>query len=162
MFQTWGRTSETETQGQKSNHFFQNRLFDFLWKGHKSGNRLIGSYNMTKKPRVTFVFLQVILIGELQRRNKLISSERPFEILQNETKIVKIRQVVLEIFNCKDLDCDSFPRRNDRGGGGGREGTPILGHIRDVRPEWVSFQAKNLRDGVNFWPKTCGWVIILI
>ena len=26
---------------------------------------------------------------------------------------------------------------------------------------WV-FQAKNLRMGVNFWSKTCGWVIILI
>ena len=39
------------------------------------------------------------------------SSERPFEILQNETKIVKIRQAVLEIFNFKDLDLDSFPRK---------------------------------------------------
>ena len=27
-------------------------------------------------------------------------------------------------------------------------GTPILGHISDVRPEWVSFRG----------PKTCGWV----
>ena len=46
-----------------------------------------------------------------------------------------------------------------RGGGGG--GTPILDHIRDVRPDWVSFPgqkpadgckflAKNLRMGVNF------------
>ena len=41
-------------------------------------------------------------------------------------------------------------------------GTPILSHIRDVRPEWVTFQAKNLRMGVDFWPKTCWWVIILI
>ena len=31
-----------------------------------------------------------------------------------------------------------------------RGGTPILGHIRDVRPEWVVFQAENLRMGVNF------------
>ena len=30
------------------------------------------------------------LKGELQRQNKLISSERPFKILQNETKIIKI------------------------------------------------------------------------
>ena len=40
--------------------------------------------------------------GELQRQNKLISSERPFKILKNETKIIKIGQAVLEIFNCKD------------------------------------------------------------
>ena len=39
--------------------------------------------------------------GELQRQNKLISSERPFKILQNETKIIKIGQAVLEIFNFK-------------------------------------------------------------
>ena len=40
--------------------------------------------------------------GELQRQNKLISSERPFKILQNETKIIKIGHAVLEIFNFKD------------------------------------------------------------
>ena len=52
--------------------------------------------------------------GELQSRNKLISSEKPFKILQNETKIVKIRQAVLEIFNFKYQDLDTFPRKNDR------------------------------------------------
>ena len=51
--------------------------------------------------------------GELQCQNKLISSKRPFRILQNETKIVKIPQPVLEIFNFKDLDLDSFPRKID-------------------------------------------------
>ena len=51
--------------------------------------------------------------GELQRQNELISSKRPFKILQNETKIVKIRQLVFEIFNFKDPDLDSFPRKND-------------------------------------------------
>ena len=40
--------------------------------------------------------------GELQRQNKLISSERPFKILQNETKTIKIGHAVLEIFNFKD------------------------------------------------------------
>ena len=45
----------------------------------------------------------------------------------------------------------------------GRGGTPILGHTRDVRPELGEFsRSKNLRIGVNFCPKTCGWVIILI
>ena len=29
---------------------------------------------------------------------------------------------------------------------GGR-GTPILGHIRDVRPEWVSFSGQKPADG---------------
>ena len=42
------------------------------------------------------------LKGELQRQNKLISSERPFKILQNETKINKIGQADLEIFNFKN------------------------------------------------------------
>ena len=37
--------------------------------------------------------------GELQHQNKLISSERPFIFLQNETKIIKIREAVLKIFN---------------------------------------------------------------
>ena len=31
-----------------------------------------------------------IIKGELQRQNKLISSRRPFKILQNETNIIKI------------------------------------------------------------------------
>ena len=35
-------------------------------------------------------------------------------------------------------------------------------HIRDVWPEWVSFQAEHLWMGVNFLPKICRWVIILI
>ena len=42
------------------------------------------------------------LKGELQRQNKLISSERPFKILQNETNIINIGHAVLEIFNFKD------------------------------------------------------------
>ena len=52
--------------------------------------------------------------GELQRQNKLISSERPFTILQNETKIIKIGQAVLEIFKFKDSDLGDFTRKNDR------------------------------------------------
>ena len=47
-------------------------------------------------------FYNFKLKGELQRQNKLISSERPFKILQNETKIIKIGHAVLEIFNFKD------------------------------------------------------------
>ena len=49
--------------------------------------------------------------GELQRQNKLISSERPFKILQNETKIIKIGHAVLEIFNFKDWDLGDFTRK---------------------------------------------------
>ena len=52
--------------------------------------------------------------GELQRQNKLISFERAFRILQNETRIIKIGQAVLEIFNFKDRDLDNFTRKNDR------------------------------------------------
>ena len=52
--------------------------------------------------------------GELQCQNKLISLGRPFKTLQNETKIIKIGQAVLEIFNFKDQDLDNFTRQNDR------------------------------------------------
>ena len=55
-----------------------------------------------------------ILKEELQRQNKLISSERPFKILQNETKIIKIGQAVLEMFKFKNRDFDNFTRKNDR------------------------------------------------
>ena len=51
--------------------------------------------------------------GELQRQNKLISSERPIKILQSETKIIKIGQAALEIFNFKDRDLDNFMRKKD-------------------------------------------------
>ena len=49
--------------------------------------------------------------GELQRQNKLISSERPFKILQNETKIIKIGHAVLKIFSFKDWDLGDFTRK---------------------------------------------------
>ena len=52
--------------------------------------------------------------GELQHQNKLISFEWPFKILQNDTKIIKIVQAVLEIFNFKDQDLDNFTRKNDK------------------------------------------------
>ena len=39
--------------------------------------------------------------GELQHQTRLISSERPFKILQNETKFIKIGQSVLKISNFK-------------------------------------------------------------
>ena len=55
-----------------------------------------------------------VLKGELQRQNKLTSFERPFQILQNETKTIKIGQAVLEIFNFKNRDFDNFTRKNDR------------------------------------------------
>ena len=36
-------------------------------------------------------------------------------------------------------------------GGGG--GTPILGHINDVRPKWVSFPGRKPADGCKFLTK---------
>ena len=68
-------------------------------------------YNFLRKSHVKTA---EIVKGELQRQNKLISSERPFKILQNETKIIKIGQAVLEILNFKDRDLDNFTRKNDR------------------------------------------------
>ena len=53
-----------------------------------------------------------LINGELQRQNKLISSEKPFKIMQNETKI--IGHAVLEIFNFKDWDLGDFARKNDK------------------------------------------------
>ena len=32
-------------------------------------------------------------------------------------------------------------------------GTPILGHIRDVRPEWVGFPGQKPADGCKFLTK---------
>ena len=51
---------------------------------------------------IAFNVKTVYVKGELQRQNKLISSERPFKILQIETKIIKIGKAVLELFNFKD------------------------------------------------------------
>ena len=34
-----------------------------------------------------------------------------------------------------------------------RGGIPILGHIRDVRPEWVSFPGRKPADGYTFLTK---------
>ena len=41
-----------------------------------------------------------------------------------------------------------YQERND--GDNTRGGTPILGHIRDVRPEWVSFPGRKPADGCKF------------
>ena len=61
--------------------------------------RLIRTNFRTRSKQVPY---KRCLKGELQRQNKLISSERPFKIMQNETKIIKIGQAVLEIINFKD------------------------------------------------------------
>ena len=52
-----------------------------------------------------------IIKRELQGQTRLISSERPSKILQNETKIIKIGEAVLEIFNFKDRDLVYFTRK---------------------------------------------------
>ena len=54
------------------------------------------------------------LKGELQRQNKFISFARPFEILQNENKIIKISQAALKVFIFKDQDMDSFRSKPKR------------------------------------------------
>ena len=36
---------------------------------------------------------------------------------------------------------------------GARGVTPILGHIRDVRPEWVCFPGRKPADGCNFFTR---------
>ena len=47
----------------------------------------------------------------MKRQSKLISFERPFKIREKKTKIIKIGQAVLEIFNFKDRDFDNFTRK---------------------------------------------------
>ena len=46
---------------------------------------------------------------------------------------------------------DHIHPKDPPGGGGGR--TPIFGHIRDVRPEWVSFPGRKPADGCKFFTK---------
>ena len=55
-----------------------------------------------------------ILKAELQRQNKLISSDRPLKNLQIQTKIIKIGQAVLEILHFQDEDLDNFTRKKDK------------------------------------------------
>ena len=43
-----------------------------------------------------------------------MSSERKSKILQNDTKILKIGQAILEIFSFKDRDLDNFATKSDR------------------------------------------------
>ena len=58
-------------------------------------------YNFIKSHQVLAISVESFT-QRLQHQNKLISSERLFKILQNETKIIKISQAVLEILNFKD------------------------------------------------------------
>ena len=59
--------------------------------------------------------LQVVThVKENCNAKKLISSERPPKILQNEIKIIKIGQAVLETFNFKDRNLDNSTRINER------------------------------------------------
>ena len=78
-----------------------------LWQ--ELGARMVGK-SWTGSRFENYLAPLPLVKGASQRQNKLISSERPFEILQNE---IKIYQAVLEIFNFKDLDLDSFPRKNN-------------------------------------------------
>ena len=82
------------------------RITSVFWIKAKGGYYIAGNKETCKNNNS--------IKGELQRQNKLISSERPFKILQNETKMIKIGQAVLEIFNFKDLELDNFTRKNDR------------------------------------------------
>ena len=71
------------------------------------------AYAVVIRAAMLFVVQFPVIKGQLQRQNKLILSEMPFKILQNETKIIKIGPAVLEIFHFKDQDLDNFTRKND-------------------------------------------------
>ena len=51
------------------------------------------------------------LKGKLQCQNKWILPKRPLKVLQNEAKIIKIHEAVLDILNCEDQDLDRFLTR---------------------------------------------------
>ena len=58
--------------------------------------------NRTQKlPGARVVLRMLIIKGELQRENKLISYERAFKMLENDTYIAGIGQAVLELLNFK-------------------------------------------------------------
>ena len=84
------------------------------WKQIYTIHRVATIESHTRSFQYLIINNALFLKGELQRQNKLISFERPFKLLQNETKIIKIGQAVLEIFNFKDPDLDNFTRKNDR------------------------------------------------
>ena len=107
---------------------------------------------------------------------QILKQKKPsFENLKSSIKKNNFRGSVMESFNRREhvvarfldvafdnawhngLRCKIFMLDLPQGG------TPILHHTRDVRPEWlpINFWGQNLRMGVNFCPKTCGWVIII-
>ena len=86
----------TITSGENQNTSI--KRIESLRKGYLRGSPDLIINNLHKH----YTGFAIEFKGELQRQNKLISSERPFKILQNETKVIKIGQAVLEIFNCKD------------------------------------------------------------
>ena len=77
---------------------------------------------MERTARVTSKYRPILLTSAVfcilkencNAKNIDFASERPFKILQNETKIINIGQAVLEIFNFKDRDLDNFTRKNHR------------------------------------------------
>ena len=71
-------------------HFFTHPVDDFpaLWNYDKLSAKFLVS--SVKVIDTMGIFIEILLKGELQCQNKLISSRRPFKILQNETKIIKI------------------------------------------------------------------------
>ena len=90
------------------------RLVVHVFKFTDSLIMFLVQHNSTKESYDKSCIACTGLKGERDRQKKLISSERPSKILQNETKIIKIGQAVFEIFNFKDWGLDNFTRENDR------------------------------------------------
>ena len=93
---------------------FQNRLDKTLylknWLVPSKLDRILHIRHKTDfLPSHRTEFHNHLFKGELQRQNMLISFESPSKIFQIETKIIKTRPAVLQIFNFKDQDLDSFP-----------------------------------------------------
>ena len=57
--------------------------------------------HVANKDQIFFIWNKILVKGELQRENKLISYERAFKMLENDMHIAEIGQVVLELLSFK-------------------------------------------------------------
>ena len=78
--------------------------------------------------------LGIFLKGELQRENKLISYERAFKMLENDTYITVIGQAVLELLSFKVESGN-----HQTGISLLQKFSEIFGHMRLISPKMMSY-----------------------
>ena len=71
-------------------------------RGFRTQRQLIGWSSRLQGPPIAYrVKLANVVKGKLQRKNKLISHERAFKMLENDIYIAGIGQAVLELLSFK-------------------------------------------------------------